>query len=65
MSERRAKEDYDRFCAAYPGEFKVWEALDEDARQRLIDAHTNPLCCERDSDGDGNCDIHKAPGVLR
>lgn len=22
-------------------------------------------CCERDSDGDGNCDIHSAPGVLR
>ena len=22
-------------------------------------------CCERDNDGDGNCDIHSAPGVLR
>lgn len=22
-------------------------------------------CCERDKDGDGNCDRHSAPGVLR
>lgn len=22
-------------------------------------------CCERDTDGDGNCPIHSAPGVLR
>jgi hypothetical protein len=22
-------------------------------------------CCERDHDGDGNCDVHQAPGVLR
>ena len=22
-------------------------------------------CCARDSDGDGNCDMHLAPGVLR
>lgn len=22
-------------------------------------------CCERDNDGDGNCSIHSAPGVLR
>jgi hypothetical protein len=22
-------------------------------------------CCERDHNGDGNCDIHEAPGVLR
>lgn len=22
-------------------------------------------CCERDSDGDGNCPIHSSPGVLR
>lgn len=25
----------------------------------------NNRCCERDNDGDGNCDIHSAPGVLR
>ena len=24
-----------------------------------------PQCCERDNNGDGNCDIHSAPGVLR
>lgn len=22
-------------------------------------------CCERDTDGDGNCPIHSAPGILR
>ncbi len=27
--------------------------------------HEVRRCCERDSDGDGNCDVHASPGVLR
>jgi hypothetical protein len=33
----------------------------------ILGAHMRlfPPCCERDDDGDGNCDIHSSPGVLR
>ena len=32
----------------------------------LLAYKVNPVrCCDRDNDGDGNCDIHSAPGVMR
>jgi len=27
--------------------------------------HVQTPCCSRDNDGDGNCDIHESPGILR
>jgi hypothetical protein len=31
---------------------------------RILDV-IGRCCCERDTDNDGNCHIHSAPGVLR
>ena len=39
----------------------AWQAHNRSAEVRLAPGQ----CCPRDDDGDGNCDIHESPGVLR
>ena len=61
---RKVKTDTGTFRLTGPAWECVW------CHQEFVPAHsivldTPVLCCDRDMDADGNCDIHSAPGVLR
>ena len=51
------------------GDQKATVAAEMDRLRAIVDrlwaAHLNGRCCERDTDGDGNCDRHESPGVRR
>lgn len=54
--------------ARFPNKFTEYDAKNRDLnKERGILETGRPLnkCCELDTDGDGNCHIHSAPGVLR
>lgn len=59
-----------KLAKRYGDKFSDIAALNRDteAEMKAMSFRPGPKivrCCERDDDGDGNCPIHSAPGVLR